>query len=416
MSIEIVNPELVGISSSRLSRINKVMQDEINQERFSGISTLIARHGKVVHFEQFGFMDREAGQTMQADTLFRLYSMTKPIVCTALMILYEQGKFDLKDPVSKYIPAFGQLKVLETDSSGSNKLVDLVRPVTIHHLLTHTSGLVYDFYEESPVCGLYRENQVLANKSSSLAEFIDRLCQLPLGYQPGTKWFYSISIDVVARLIEIIADKPLNDFLSEMLFKPLGMLDTGFCIAEKNRHRVAAMYGTVDLVAPNVSWTTLMDAWQRGVNKRLDVSKTCPVTDPNFRRGGTGLTGSAEDYWRFTQMLLNKGELENVRVLSPKTIDFMHINHVDPALLPIGFADWKLTGYGFGLGSRVLLNVAESQLIGSEGEYGWAGAAKTYYWIDPKEQLIGIFLTQSMCNFSMIERTFQTLVYQALIE
>lgn len=416
MSIKIVNPETVGVSYSRLSRINKVMQAEVEQGKLTGISTLISRHGKIIHFEQFGLMDRENKKLMQSDTLFRIYSMTKPIVCTALMILYEQGKFDLKDPVAKYIPAFDQLKVLEKDASGSEKLVDLIQPITIHHLLTHTSGLVYDFDEESPACHLYREHQILANYENSLEQFVNRLCQLPLGFQPGTKWYYSVSIDVVARLIEIISEKPLNEFLHDSIFKPLAMFDTGFYVPEKNRHRVATMYGGIDLCAPNVSWTALLDVWQRGVNERLDVSKTSPIDNPNFMRGGYGLIGSAQDYWRFTQMLLNKGELDGVRILSHKTADFMHLNHVDPKLLPIGFEDWKLTGYGFGLGSRVLLNVAEAQFLSSESEYGWAGAAKTYYWIDPKENLIGIFMTQSMCNFSTIDRVFQTLTYQALME
>ena len=221
---------------------------------------------------------------------------------------------------------------------------------------------------------------------------------------------------MVARLIEIIADKPLDQFISETIFVPLGMSDTGFFVPEEKRHRVAAVYGGVDLCAPNVSWTQLMDVWERGVNDRLDVSATCPVDDPSFMRGGAGLSGSAEDYMRFAQMLLNKGAFNGTRLLSPKTVEFMHRNHVDPALLPIGFADWKLTGYGFGLGSRVLLNVPESKLVGSEGEFGWAGAAKTYYWIDVKEELIGLFLTQSLCNFSTIERIFQTLTYQAVLE
>lgn len=417
MPIEIYSPESVGFSSSRLARIKDVMQDQVNQGNFAGISTLIARHGKVIHFEQVGLKDKEANQPMQADTLFRFYSMTKPIICTAFMCLYEQGKFDLKDPVAKYIPAFGQLKVLEKDSSGIEKLVNLNQPVTIHHLLTHTSGLVYDFYEDYSVCALYREKQIIANNiDSSLEKFVDKVCQMPLAFQPGSKWYYSVSIDVVARLIEVIAKKPLNEFLRETIFKPLGMVDTDFFVPENKRHRVAAMYGGIDLCAPNVSWTQMLDVWQQGINKRLDVSTTCPITDPNFVRGGSGLVGTAEDYLRFTQMLLNKGQLDGVRILSSKTIELMHMNNVNPALLPIGFADWKLTGYGFGLGSRVLINVAENQLIGSEGEFGWAGAAKTYYWIDPKEDIIGIFLTQYMCNFSMIERVFQTLTYQALVE
>lgn len=415
MSFEIASPETVGICSSRLSRINRVMEEATHTGSPVGISTMIARRGSIVHFEQFGLKDREAKEPMSKDTLFRLYSMTKPIVCTAFMTLYEQGKFDLNDPVSKYISAFADLKVLQRDEKGRETLVDTIQPVTIHHLLTHTSGLAYDFYEEYTVCDLYRQHQILANVGTSLEKFVHDLCQIPLAFQPGTQWYYSVGIDVIGRLIEIIADKQLAEFLSEMIFLPLGMNDIGFFIPEEKRNRVAAMYGGVDLCAPNISWSHLMEAWESGANNRLDVSKTCPVDDINFMRGGSGLTGSAMDYITFAQMLLNKGEFNDVQILSPKTIEFMHANHVDPALLPIGFADWKLTGYGFGLGSRVLLNAPESKLIGTEGEYGWVGAAKTYYWVDPKEELIGLFLTQSMCDFSMIERTFQTLTYQAIM-
>lgn len=415
MSIKIEKPQSLGMCSSRLSRIRERMESEINQGKFAGISTLIARSGKVVHFEQYGLMNRETRQPMQTDTLFRIYSMTKPMICTAFMTLYEQGKFDLQDPVAKFIPAFAQLKVLQTDASGAEKLVELERPVTIHHLLTHTAGFVYDFCEASPVCRLYRENYLMGNANISLQEFINRLCQLPLAFQPGTRWFYSVSIDVIAYLIEIIANKPLAEFLAEVIFNPLGMNDTGFFVPEQHRHRVAAMYGGLDLAGPNVSWSALLDVWQRGINEPLDVSKTCPINNPNFARGGIGLVSTAEDFWYFAQMLLNRGQLNGVRILSPKTIEYMHINQVNPALLPLKFEDIEISGYGFGLGSRVLLNPAEAQVLSSQGEYGWAGAAKTYYWVDPKENIIAIFLTQSMCNFSMIERTFQTLVYQAIL-
>ena len=417
MSIKIASPESVGICSSRLSRISEIMADEVKHGRCVGINTLISRAGKIVHFEQFGLMNRETQQKMQGDTLFRIYSMTKPIICTAFMTLYEQGKFSLLDPVAKFIPAFAQLKVLKTDAVSGEKLVDLEQPITIRHLLTHTAGLAYDFYEaSSPVCRLYREHNLIGSADISLQEFVSRLCQLPLAFQPGTRWFYSVSIDVIAYLIEVIANKPLSQFLSETIFKPLEMNDTGFFVPDNHRDRVAAMYGGADIAGPNVSWTTLLDVWQRGINEPMDVSKTCPISNPKFARGGFGLVSTAEDFWRFTQMLLNKGKLNDRRILGHKTVEFMHLNHVNPALLPLKFENVEMPGYGFGLGSRVLLNVAESQLLGSQGEYGWSGAAKTYYWIDPKENLIGIFLTQSMCNFSMIELTFRTLTYQALEE
>lgn len=416
MTIKIAEPKSVNLCATRLSRISDVMQEQVDLGAFSGITTLVARRSKIVHFEQFGNRDRENNLAMQPDTLFRMYSMSKPIICTALMTLYEQGKCDLKTPVANYIPAFGQLKVLEKDESGKEKLVDLKQPITIHHLLTHTSGLVYDFSEEYSVCDMYRENRLFANAhNTSLENLVDNLCKFPLAFQPGTQWYYSVSIDVIGRLIEIISGKTLSDFLRETIFEPLGMTDTGFYVPKEKQKRVAAMYGGVDLWGENVSWSTLMDVWERGVNEHLDVSDTDPIDNPNFARGGSGLKSSAEDYFHFAQMLLNKGELNGHRILGPKTVDFMHLNHLDPSLLPIGFANFKLPGIGFGLGSRVVLNTAEDQLIGSNGAYGWAGAAKTYYWVDPKEEIIGLFLTQYMCNFSTIERAFQALVYQSII-
>lgn len=416
MSFSIVSPESVGICSSRLARVSAALKAATDTGQPVGISALIARRGKVAYFKQFGLKDRESNEPMRGDSLFRLYSMTKPIVCTALMILYEHGKFDLLDPISKYIPAFSQLKVLQRDNSGQQQLVELVQPVAIHHLLTHTSGLAYDFYEDYSVCELYRQHKLLNDPRTSLAQFVDDLATLPLAFQPGSRWYYSVSIDVVARLIEILADQPLADFLTDHIFNPLGMTDTGFFIPKEKRNRIATMYGGVDLCGDGVSWTQLMDVWERGVNKRLDVDATYPVDDPQFARGGAGLTGSANDYLRFTQMLLNRGSLDGADILSQKTIGYMHQNHISTSLLPLKLGTKELPGYGFGLGSRVLLNAAELKLLASDGEFGWAGAAKTYYWVDPAEELIGLFLTQSMCNFSTIERNFQALTYQALID
>lgn len=415
MTITLSSPESVNMCSTRLARIKETMESHVVNGDFSGISTLVARRGKVVHFEQVGFRDREAKLPMQEDTLFRMYSMTKPIVSTAFMMLYEQGKVDLRDPVSKFIPAFASLKVLEIEAKGKEHLVDLQQPVTIQHLLTHTSGLAYDFYQDSPVCQMYREARLGADKTTSLKDFVDKLCTFPLVFQPGTRWYYSISIDVIARLIEIIADMPLIEYLHDNFFQPLGMCDTNFALSEAKQQRLAAMYGGIDIFGSNVCFSDLLDVWQRGVNQRLDISETSPVNNSTYQRGGTGLFSTAENYYRFCQMLLNKGELDGVRILAPKTVDLMHMNHLNKNLLPIKPGDIPMPGYGFGLGSRVLLNVAESQLAGSEGEYGWAGAATTYYWVDPKEELIGIFLSQWMCNFSMIERKFQALVYQAVL-
>ena len=417
MPIELSSPESVGMSSSRLSQITEVMRAKVQEDRYAGISTLVARRGKVVHFEQVGLQDKEENLLIQPDTIFRMYSMTKPIICTAFMCLYEQGKVDLNEPVANYIPAFANLKVLQKNADGSETLVDLEQPVAIFHLLTHTAGFSYHFYDDYSVSKLYRQAQLNRKvKDVSLEDFVSQLCEFPLAFQPGTQWHYSASIDVVARLIEIIAEKPLVQFLEETIFTPLGIQDMAFYQAEEKRSRIATVYGGIDLCLPDVDWQTMLQTWASGANKKLDVNKTDPVDDPNYYRGGLGLSSTVEDYFRFAQMLLNKGEFNGERILSRKTVDLMHMNHLDAKLVPIQLGDFKLMGYGFGLGSRVLMDVAASKLAGSIGEYGWAGAAKTYYWIDPKEELIGIFLTQSMCDFSMIQRTFQALTYQALID
>jgi CubicO group peptidase (beta-lactamase class C family) len=414
---EVMAAEEVGMSSKRLERIKPVMQAYVEQKKIAGLSTMIARKGKVVHFEQVGQMDIESNKSMSKDAIFRIYSMTKPIVCVALMILYEQGGFHLADPVSKFIPAFDDLRVLEGDETGEPKEVDLARPVSIRNLLTHTSGLTYDFLEDSPVGELYRQAGLFNNADRSLEEFVHQLTQLPLAYQPGSRWHYSLGIDVVARLIEIISGQPLDQFLKENIFDPLGMVDTGFYVPPEEQHRIATMYGLPDLAAPHMTVSKLDAAWNKGFNEKIDVSATNPASKSDgFARGGHGLFSTAWDYMRFAQMLLNQGELAGVRILSRKIVSLMHMNYLPADLLPYKITDPPAYGYGFGLGSRVLLNVAESEKPGSVGEFGWGGAAKTSYWVDPQEEIVGVLMSQSMMQFEMPERDLQVLTYQALVE
>lgn len=414
---EIVTPEEVDMSSKRLERIRPAMQAYVDRNQLAGISTMIARRGKVVHFEQVGKMDIEANKAMSADTIFRIYSMTKPIICTALMTLYEQGRFRLYDPVAKFIPAFGRLKVLRNDGRRKTMETELTRPVTIRDLLTHTAGLTYDFLEDSPVSELYREARLTNNSGRTLAEFVEELIRLPLAYQPGTRWHYSVGIDVAAYLIEVLSGQPLGRFLQEKLFAPLEMIDTDFYVPAQKQDRLAAMYGRPDILARDMTNSKLMEAWEAGFNERIDVSETYPVSKPDgFARGGHGLFSTAGDYMRFAQMLLNGGELEGTRILGRKTVELMHQNHLPADLLPFKIQDPPFYGYGFGLGSRVLMNVAESGKPGSAGEYGWSGAAKTYYWVDPQEEIIGILMTQSIKQVDLPEVDFQILTYQALVD
>ena len=417
MKQEVIAPEAVGMSSRRLERIRPAMQAYVDQKTFAGLSTMIARKGKVIHFEQVGQMDIESNKSMSDDAIFRIYSMTKPIICVALMTLYEQGRFQLWDPVSKFIPAFDDLRVLEGDETGERKEMDLVRPVTIRNLLTHTAGLTYDFLEDSPVGELYRQAGFLNNAERTLEDFVDELTQLPLTCQPGSRWYYSLGIDVAARLIEVISGQPLNQFLKENLFDPLGMVDTGFYVPAEEQHRIATMYGLPDICAPHMTMNKLVEAWNNGFNERIDVSETYPASKSDaLARGGHGLFSTAWDYMRFAQMLLNQGELAGVRMLGRKIVNLMHMNYLPADLLPYKIAEPPAYGYGFGLGSRVLMNVAESEKPGSVGEFGWGGAANTYYWVDPQEEIVGILMSQSMMRFEIPETDFQVLTYQALVE
>jgi len=407
-------PETVGCSSKRLARIKPVMQKYVDQRGYAGLSTMLARRGRLIHCEQVGWQDRESQTPLSADTIYRIYSMTKPVVCTAFMTLYEEGRFQLLDPVAKYLPAFGKLRVLN-GTSPTNTQVDLLRPITIRDLLTHTAGLTYNFLEDSPVGELYRQAGLLSNAECTLETMIHSLAQLPLAYQPGTRWHYSLAIDVIAHLIEVISGMPLQDFLQARLFAPLGMVDTGFHVPPEKRTRLAAMYGLPDIATHTFS--QIFEAWQKGFNQRLDVETNHPSTNTtSFARGGHGLFSTAWDYMRFAQMLLQRGELDGAHILAPKIVDLMHRNHLAPALLPYESGGMTSYGYGFGLGSRVLMSVAESALPGSAGEFGWGGAANTYYWVDPQEEMVGILMAQYMVSFETPQADFQVLAYAAVME
>ncbi len=416
MDQNLTTPKEVGFDAKRLDLIKPAMQVYVDQNKIAGIVTLLARQGKVVHFEQVGWQDREVHQPMKADTIFRIYSMTKPVICTALMTLYERGLFRLTDPIARFIPGFGSVKVLESDGAGGTKLVELRRPVTVRDLLTHTSGLTYHFLADSPVSELYRQNVIMHEAGLSLQRFVEELAHLPLAYQPGTRFQYSLGIDVAAALIEILAEQPLGQFLQERFFGPLGMLDTGFYVPPEKQRRLAAVYGLPDIGLATTHVISLWMAWQNGVNERLDVSKTHPSDQESYARGGYGLFSTAWDYLRFAQMLLQGGELDGVRLLSRKTLELMHSNHLPASLLPYEIGGMPAHGYGFGLGSRVLLNVAEAQIPGSVGEFGWGGAAKTYYWVDPKEELVGVFMCQAMMSFEVPDIDFRVLAYSALVD
>jgi CubicO group peptidase (beta-lactamase class C family) len=395
-------PEDVGCSSARLQRIDKVMQSYVDRHRLAGLITMVARHGKIVHFAPFGVMDLEANTPMQRDSLFVIASMTKLITCAAALMLYEEGYFQLNDPISEFIPAFKDLKVFVKMADTGFEVTDLDRPVTIHDLMTHTSGLSYGFWDDSPVEEMYRQAN-LERPGTTLEDLVQRLAQLPLIHQPGSAWRYGYSHDVLARMIEIITGQPYNDFLRQRMFTPLGMQDTDFTVPSEKLSRLVTPYriddtGNLERI-PAAEWD--------------DFSSSPPPF------GGQGLVSTGSDYMRFAQMLLNGGELDGVQLLGRKTVELMTMNHLPKELLPFNIVrlskGYYSKGYGYGLGVRVMIDVAQNEIVGSLGSYGWAGGANTFVWIDPKEGLIGLLLTQlTPLYYYPIEREFMTLVYQAL--
>jgi CubicO group peptidase (beta-lactamase class C family) len=400
--MDTIAPEKVGFSTDRLGRVHPVMQAYVDQKKLPGVIALVSRRGKVVHFEWFGLMDIESNKPMQADTIFRIYSMTKPITSVAMMMLYEEGRFQLDDPISKFIPAFTDVKVFGKTNDGKIKLSDLEREITIRDLMTHTSGLTYASLEASPVAAMYQEAGLL-NRDRTLQENVQELVKLPLVNQPGTVWRYSVSTDVLGHLVELIANMPFDAFLEQRIIAPLHMTDTGFYVPKEKIDRFAALYSPAD-------------------NGRLELTDP-PATGeyskpPSLFSGGGGLVSTTTDYVQFAQMMLNGGELDGTRLLGRKTIEFMTTNHISDQLMPLQIAhDWVLHGYGYGLGFGVIMNVAQSQVLGSSNTYGWGGAASTHFWIDPKEELLGVIMTQlSPIYYYPIEQQFKVLTYQALVD
>lgn len=390
-SVLMTTPESVGMSSERLRRINAHLSRYIDEGKLSGIVSLVSRHGKVVHFEKFGKRDVEDNKPMERDTLVRIYSMTKPIIATALMMLHEEGKFQLNEPLSKYIPEFKNLKVWENGQE-----VEAARRLTIQHLLTHTGGFTYGIFGNTEIDKRYKKAGVLREKN--LKEMIDHLSEIPLMNHPGDKWHYSVSVDIQGYLVEVLSGRPLNQFLRERIFKPLGMNDTFFQVPTDKAERFAANYR----FNRSEGRMNLTDA--PGQSKYVR-----PVT---FFSGGGGLVSTAEDYWRFSQMLLNGGKLDDIRVLGRKTVELMSTDHLPAALAE---PDPNST-FGFGLGFQVIKDVPSTGAPGSVGDYSWGGAAGTIFWIDPEEDLIAVVMIQLMSSPYNLRREMKSLIYQALID
>jgi CubicO group peptidase (beta-lactamase class C family) len=388
-------PEDVGMSSERLEHLSAAMQGLVDEGKLAGITTMIARHGKVVHFGTFGHQDIEAGVPMGEDTIFRIYSMSKPITGVALMMLYEEGKFRLSDPVEKFIPSFHDLKVASGVGPDGPRVESANHPMTIRELMSHTAGLSYGIFSQSQVDDMYQEVNIL-DSNSTLEDMIDKLSKIPLRQQPGSQWHYSVAVDVQGYLVEVLSGQPFDEFLKERLFDPLGMNDTAFWVEPDKVDRFAQVY-------------------QYGEDRELVAGEgfggTRAYTDPAvFFSGGGGLVSSTRDYMRFSQMLLNGGELDGVRILSPLTVDLMHRNHMPrdvPEMSP---------GTGFGLDFAVILDPVEADGV-SKGEYYWGGAAGTWFWIDPLEDLVFVGMIQQFGQGRPDVRSLsRRLTYQAIVD
>ena len=394
-------PEDVGLSAARLYKIDHLTQGYINDGMLPGTITLVARRGKIVHLSCQGKMDIEADKSMEDDTLFRIYSMSKPVTTTALMMLYEDGRFQLDDPVSRFIPAFRELQVYSADGRHTAP----ARPMTIRDLLTHTSGLTYGFMNSTPVDAMYRQQGV--EQSANLAAMVSKLAGIPMLFSPGSRWSYSVATDVCGHLVELIADTPFDEFLEEQIFAPLGMTDTGFVVPEDKVHRFAANY---DRTSDN------------GMRLIDSPESSHYLQDRGLHSGGGGLVSTIHDYYKFASMLLNQGEHAGTRILGRKTVELMTSNHLpnNGDLTSMGqavFSETPYDGIGFGLGFSVMLDPATAQILGSPGEFAWGGAASTYFFVDPKEDMLVIFMTQLMPSSSYpIRREMRVLAYQSIID
>ena len=391
-------PESEGFSPERMARLHAMLQRHVDEGRHAGLISLVARNGRIVDLQTYGSRDLGARLPMEKDTIVRIYSMSKVISSAAVMILHEEGRLKLDDPVGKYLPALASMKVFTGGSAKRPRLVDATRQMTVKDLLTHTSGLIYGF-GNGPIDDIYRDAKIL--ESSSMDDFVARLAKLPLAHQPGARFSYGLSIDVLGAIVEKVAGMPFERFVEERITTPLGMMDTGYDVAEAKRGRMAKVY-TLDKANALVE---VPDKQLAGVH---------PEPGRGFAAGGAGMFSTIGDFARFGQMLLNGGQLDGVRILGRKTVELMmanHLNHLTPPTTGSSQAE------GFGLGGSVRIDLAKGNLPGSLGQFGWSGAATTYFNIDPKEQtLVLVFAQHFPFNQHGLFWQFSTLMYAALVD
>ncbi|MET7832017.1 serine hydrolase domain-containing protein [Micromonospora sediminicola] len=410
MSVAVsTEPDRIGFDPARLARIDQHFARYVDDGRLAGWQIVVTRRGEIAHSATYGLRDREAGTPVEADTLWRIYSMTKPITSVAAMMLWEEGRFELNDPVSRWLPEFADVRVYDKGSVLKPYTVPATEPIRIWHLLTHTAGLTYGFAQVSVVDGLYRAAgfDLGVPAGADLAAASAGLARLPLLFQPGTSWNYGVSTDVLGRLVEVVSGQSLDAFLAERILRPLGMTDTRWWVDAADAKRLAALY------APHPA---------TGQAVRADGVGRAALAEPSWHSGGGGLVSTAADYHRFTQFLLRGGELDGVRLLGPRTLRFMTRNHLPggrdlASFSPEGFSETVLDGIGFGLGFAVVLDPVPSRVPSSVGEFYWGGLASTAFWVDPVEEVTALLFTQLMPSSTYpLRGQLRQLVYSALVD
>ena len=387
-------PEDVGMSAERLERITAMTQGYVDEMKLAGVATLVARRGKIVHFEAVGQRGAEDDRPLTKDALFRIYSMTKPITAVAAMMLYEEGKFQLSDPVAKFVPELADLNVLV-----DGELVPAKKTMNMQHLLTHTAGLSYGFNPNDPIDQKYREAQLFAG--ADLDDFAERLGKLPLKFEPGERWHYSVAVDVTGLIVQRLSGQSFDVFLKERIFDPLGMEDTFFNVPADKMERFL----------PNHTWD--------GENEKLvqmGENALTSYTDRTMFSGGGGLVSTTMDYLRFSEMVRRGGELDGVRLLSPKTVQYMTADHLPAATAGSTAEEADDSNFGFGLGWGVSADPVAAGVLGSAGEYAWGGAAGTLFWVDPVEEMVVIGMIQLMGSPWPLRAEMKVLANQAVIE
>jgi CubicO group peptidase (beta-lactamase class C family) len=402
------DPTDVGMSAERLARIDAHFRKYVDDGRLPGWLITVSRHGKLVHLSTYGHRDVEASTAVETDTLWRIFSMTKPITAVLALQLWEEGTFELNDPLHRYIPAFKHQKVWRTGSTTSPIFDPVVEKMRLWHLFSHTGGLTYGFMRAHPVDEMYRQAgfEWGVPPELDLEAIVDKWAALPLLFQPGTEWNYSVGVDVLGRVLEIVTGQRLDELMRSRLLEPLGMNETTWFVDEAHAPRLATLYGA-------------HPATRKAV--RMDGMDRLALQEPKTHLGGGGLVSTAHDYHRFTQMLLRGGELDGVRILSPGTVRYMASNHLPGGvdLTAFGrplFAETTFDGVGFGLGVSVTIDPVKARVPGSVGEFAWGGAASTSFWIDPAEDLTVQFFTQLLPSSTHpIRSQLKQLVYQSII-